>query len=123
MNIISGLSNKTHSRSSVFTLPQVAACGANVDIRVCDASWDARVAQAFNLHVEGGVADLVAESLPVVGTVISQVITPDVALSYHSTLLFCAALGYLHIAMPTCLDDREEGDALDCTTVQTCDVP
>lgn len=92
------------------TLPQVTACGADVDISVCHAAWDARIAHAFNLHVKAGVADLITVSLPLIVGVIGQIVTPDIALSYHSALLFCATLGDLHIAMPTRLKNREECD-------------
>lgn len=101
----------------MLTLPHVAACCTDVDVCVRHATRDAHVTHALIVHVEVGVADLVTVSLPVIVGVKGQVVTPDVALSYHPTLLLCAALDDLHIAMPTCLDIRGEcvfQDVMDC---------
>ena len=89
------------------TLPEEAAWSADVDVILCYAAWDAQVAHALKFHVKVGVADLVV-FLPVVVYVVGQVITPDVALSYHPPLLLVATFDDLHIAMPTCLNTRGE---------------
>lgn len=88
-------------------MPHVAAGGAQVDVGVRHAARDAHVAHALELRVEAGVAHLVAVALPVVVDVKGQVVTPDVALPDHPTLLFVAAPDDLHIAVPACLDERK----------------
>lgn len=88
-------------------MPHEAAGGAQVDVGVCHATRDAHVAHALELGVEAGVAHLVAVALPVVVYVKGQVVTPDVALPDHPTLLFVAAPNDLHIAVPACLDERK----------------
>lgn len=101
------------------TLPHVAACGADVDVGFRHAARDAHVAHALELHVEVGIADLVAVSLPVVVGVVGQVVAPDEALSDHPPLLLRAALDDLHVAVPACLDAGEERvfqDVMDCVT-------
>lgn len=86
------------------TLPHVAAHRADVDVRVGHAPRDAHVAQALQIHVEVGVAHLVAVVLPLVVGVEGQVIAPDVALPHHPQLLLRAPPHHLHVAMPTSLD-------------------
>lgn len=88
------------------TLPQVAARCTDVDVSVRHATRDAHAAHALKRDVEVGVADLVTVGLPVIVGVKGQVVTPHIALSYHTTLLLSAAQDDLHIAMPACLDTK-----------------
>ena len=89
-----------------LTLPGEAPGRANVDVAARDAPGDAQVAHALQIHVEGGVAELVLVILPQVVGVVGQVVAPHVALAHHAPLLLAPSRVQLDVSMAACLGAR-----------------